>query len=290
MKLIYITKEFRIPETKPIIQRNACDRLTLDETIRLGSAASIIGHHFYNFDRFGAVDGSYEEFFDACKINNNDIHKGQIVERRARTFLFEFALYLDHYKTYISHSDLDKDAYLKLYEDLTHDAYDGNIEYRLMFCFRNAATHCTDIVTAKLEGEDNEYYEPLVYRDILLSNKKLKAKDKEDLKAWPAKTISLTAVFSKAHSLLKGIHEKLVLFEIDDSTKSDCEFVLDCYGKVCDIQSSSWAIEYPEKHLMESVDQFGNIIERITDVHRQRDIVWPQLVETANRILELYKE
>ena len=77
---------------------------------------------------------------------NRKLKLSHEAERLCRGFLYEFRTCHDHIETEIKRTYGKESELWKLYERLTHDAYDNHAEYGFTCHLRNCAQHCLSIV------------------------------------------------------------------------------------------------------------------------------------------------
>ena len=61
-------------------------------------------------------------------------------------FLFQLRKYLDNWETYLKREYQEKPEHLQAFTEATHKAYDGNIEYQIVYHLRNVDQHCGSII------------------------------------------------------------------------------------------------------------------------------------------------
>ena len=104
------------------------------DTEQLLTAIGRIEHHIYNMSRLDAVDVAYDEFYSYYKsLDGKDETLIPELERKLRSYILEFRIYLAHWEKYIAHHPRSAE-YQKLFKQLTNDAYANNDEYAIIKC------------------------------------------------------------------------------------------------------------------------------------------------------------
>lgn len=93
-----------------------------------------------NAYRIKAVTDAAQEYRNSlASLNSDNVEAMLTLDRRFRSYVIEFDMFLDYWKAYIAHHNRIDGSYderlikeyNKLFDDLTHKKYDGYIEYHL---------------------------------------------------------------------------------------------------------------------------------------------------------------
>lgn len=222
-----------------------CTLFTDEETKEISSAAIVMEKLFKNIERSIATEKAYHEFQDELRnLNSGDKYAIAEVDRRFRAYVMEFRMFLDHWKKYIS--DLKKTdknygfVYEKLYNDVTHEAYDTCEEYALAYYLRNYVVHAYDSIDSfHIDGYRNEVY---VSRDNLLrtdmpKHARLVIKKQPEL-------INLSVVAEKSLASLQKVQENLINYQINEDVAQAALKLLNAKKRIDEagIQSNLWML------------------------------------------------
>lgn len=205
----------------------------------------------------------FNELTDACAPQRiSQIIQHRRIERKARMFLSEFAVFTNHWDKRVKRQDGKNGLYANLLKKVVSEAYDSCEEY--MFCchLRNYALHGGDVVSRIHGYIDMPYVQPLANKDFLLKNySKWKAIDKTYL-SKQADYFDLLPIFEKSLDAVKNIHEHLMDFQLSEATIADCDKLINLHALAISINSNPgfWDI-------IEFYDKDGNscLISEISD-------------------------
>lgn len=131
--------------------------------------------------RLDAVDASYDEFYSYYKsLNGKDETLIPELERKLRSYILEFRIYLAHWEKYIAHHPRAKE-YQQLFKQLTNDAYANNDEYAMAYMLRNYVTHANDLIQGRFWSEDGKHFSIHCVKNVLLKDSLLNQKKGKSL-------------------------------------------------------------------------------------------------------------
>lgn len=141
-----------------------CDLFTEDEIFRIDVSAQVMKRLFKNLNRSSAARLAYKEFIsEADNIKSDNYDAIQQVDRRFRSFILEWNLYFEHWKTYINElndsvfTDEFVNGYKKLFKSLMQESY-KNKDFVIAHVIRNYIAHANDVVQrAHINSDGNEY-------------------------------------------------------------------------------------------------------------------------------------
>lgn len=211
---LYCITGYKTHEDAPIVNGHQAREMILeeakdfseDDVDRLMISIRRLKTTIENVYRINPVNEAAKEFKDTLYALNSDNIEGVLtLDRRFRSYTMEFDMFLDYWESYIAHhKKMDKDGnfyedieaiqnYKKLFDKLTHDAYDKHTEYQLIDLIRNQIAHVQSPVNHVHVGiNGNEAYSN---RDVLLKNCRSGKNKKKYLK-------SLTKIYNGQFHIL----------------------------------------------------------------------------------------
>lgn len=235
-------------------------------------------------NRLEAARETYQEFKTELEsLVSNDSFALATVDRRFRAYVFEWKLFLDHWKKYIDDGAQTKHwkdlsgaekyvaAYQKLYKDVTSATYDSCEEYVLATAIRNHVVHANNAVYSAQVGPDGNRV--FISRDALLSESNISASQRDGIRKQ-GEMIDLAAVAGKSLKAAETVMEELLNFQIDNEIAEAALTLLNANAKIVEagIKSDRWMIFKPgevqwEPSLTQSItmqrvkDEAGNPVE-----------------------------
>lgn len=111
--LHYCDKETDLQNGRKSLNWVKCEIFTTEEVQSISDAASVLERLFDNLNRLDAAKDAYQEFKAELEgLTSNDSFALATVDRRFRAYVFEWKLFLDHWKKYI-----DDGAQTKYWKD-----------------------------------------------------------------------------------------------------------------------------------------------------------------------------
>ena len=164
MLKLYCVTETRPRFGDPVIKGHQTGEMILYEAkdfspsnvTRLQTAITLLSPIVENVYRTNAVRESAQEYRETIEaLNSDNVEAIFKAERRFRSYVLEFDMFLDYWKSYIAHhkridgtSDDKLTAGYKVhFRNLTTNAYDNHVEYRLLDLIRNQTAHVQSPVT-----------------------------------------------------------------------------------------------------------------------------------------------
>lgn len=300
MEICYTDKVEMLPDGKKRFYWKKCDLFTPAEVEDIYSASVVIGRLFENLFRLDAARDAFREFEDDLKsLSSNDPFAIATVDRRLRSYLFEWRLFLDHWKKYIDDgaqtvywtdktgSDKYVKAYQKYYADVTRNAYESCPEYVLATAIRNHVAHAQNAINSNDIGPaGNRVY---ISRDALLKELKKGKTQEETIKRQP-ELIDLYVVAKKSLEAAEMVMDQLLDFQIDKEYISAAVMLLKAKAKIDEsgIVSDSWMIRKMGEIKLEQVQTVK--LHRVKDDKgnpvNDKPIELPLMVETTNVLIQ----
>ena len=218
-------------QTGEVILEEAKD-VPSNDVVCLQSAINRLNSLVVNVYRINAVKDSAQEFKDTLSsLNSDSVEVMLVADRRFRSYVLEFDMFLDYWETAIAHyKRIDMTAeepkvvseYKQLFDDLTHSAYDNHVEYQLLDLIRNQTAHVQSPVNRIHVGiNGNEAYSS---RDVLLKDCKSGENKKKILRSQPGE-IALSSIVDVTEKCLQDIHRYLIDFQIDELIMEDLKHI-----------------------------------------------------------------
>ena len=214
-------------QTGEVILEEAKD-VPSNDVVCLQSAINRLNSLVVNVYRINAVKDSAQEFKETLSsLNSDNVEAILVADRRFRSYVLEFDMFLDYWETAIAHyKRIGMNAedpqivadYKQLFDDLTHSAYDNHVEYQLLDLIRNQTAHVQSPVNRIHVGiNGNEAYSS---RDVLLKDCKSGENKKKILRSQPGE-IALSSIVDVTEKCLQDIHRGLIDFQIDELVMED---------------------------------------------------------------------
>lgn len=237
MKKLYCIIEDKINQNDPIINGRKPRELIIQESKdistqevqRLETAINRLSRIVEDAYRIFAVFEASKEYNETLKSLKSDNTQALLeLDRRFRSYALEFDMFLDYWQAIITHhkridgssNEEHTSGYKQLFENLTNNAYNNHIEYKLLDMIRNVTAHVQSPVNHIHIGlEGNEAY---ANRDVLLEKCKNGENKKNILRAQPEK-IKLTPIVNVTIKCLEEIHDGLIDYELDDLAIEECK-------------------------------------------------------------------
>lgn len=255
--LSYAENVTLLPNGHKQIKWAQCNLFSSDETEKISASAKILERLFDNLYRLNAAEDAFKEFeTELNSVCSNDPFAMATVDRRLRSYLFEWRLFLDHWKKYIddgaqtvywsdkTNSEKYIKAYQKLYKDVTTEAYDTCQEYVLATVIRNHVAHAENAINGNEVGlSGNTVY---ISRDVLLSSVNI-SKSARAVIEKQQKKINLYGVAKKSLEAAEKVMSQLMDFQIDEENVQAAYTLLKAHEKIesAGIDSDSWMISIP---------------------------------------------
>lgn len=224
--LHYCDRETSLPNGRKSLNWVKCEIFTSEEVQSISDAATVLERLFDNLNRLDGAKDAYQEFKTELEsLVSNDSFALATVDRRFRAYVFEWKLFLDHWKKYIddgaqtmhwkNQSGAEKyiTAYQELYKYVTSTIYDGCEEYVLATAIRNHVVHANNVVYGAHIGLDRN--KVFISRDTLLSESNISASQRDVIKKQD-ELIDLAVVAEKSLKAAETVMEELLNFQIDD--------------------------------------------------------------------------
>lgn len=282
--LHYCDREAELPNGRRSLNWKKCELFSDEEEKSISNAATILERLFDNLNRLDAAKDTYQEFkAELESLISNDQFAIATVDRRFRAYVFEWKLFLDHWKKYIDDGAQTKywkdqtgsesyiAAYQKLYKDVTSSTYDSCDEYVLTTAIRNHVVHANNAVYSAHIGPDGN--KVFISRDALLSESNISASQREVIEKQD-ELIDLAVVVEKSLDAAEKVMEELLNFQIDNENIEAALTLLNANNKITEagILSDRWIIFKPgevqwEPSLTQSVtlqrvkDEAGNPVD-----------------------------
>lgn len=205
--------------------------ISSDDVLRLKTAIDRLSGLVANVYRINAVNDSAQEYrASLVSLNSDNVEAMLTLDRRFRSYVTEFDMFLDYWEAYIAHHkriDGSSDGeliqeYKKLFDDLTHKNYDEHVEYQLLDMIRNQTAHVQSPVNHIHVGTGGN--EAFSCRDVLLSKCKSGENKKRILQNQPEE-IALSPIVNVTVNCLQDIHDGLIDFQIDDLVVEECKYI-----------------------------------------------------------------
>lgn len=224
------------------------------------SAVSILRTLQKNVDRIKCVETAYKGFLDLKESMREYTRIGQIkLEKEARSFFTEFNVFLNHWEKHISCHPRGEE-FRKLYDQLTHDAYDNSDDYAMATIIRNYAIHSADIINGTIWGKT--YYDVSIWKYELLKDNTIPPNKKEIISRQPTEFILLSSVMKGALDQLKKIQKALVRFTIDEETHNALNTIAETIKQIKRYGDKQWFIT-DDNGSLTKMDKDGRPVEYI---------------------------
>lgn len=141
-----------------------CNLFTDEELFRISFSVLIMERLFKNLSRSESVKLAYQEFVDEVKKpSGSSPYEVEEVDRRFRAFIFEWKLYTEHWKAYIS--DLNEsvwpDEFIAGYQDLFKTLMDTafqDSDFVIAHILRNYVSHANEAINnSHVDGKNNKF-------------------------------------------------------------------------------------------------------------------------------------
>lgn len=282
--LHYCDKETSLPNGRKSLNWVRCEIFTADEVRSISEAAAVLERLFDTLNRLDAAKDAYQEFKTELEsLVSNDSFALATVDRRFRAYVFEWKLFLDHWKKYIDDGAQTKywkdqsgaekyiAAYQTLYNDVTSATYDSCEEYVLATAIRNHVVHANNaLYGAHVAPDGNKVF---ISRDALLSESNISASQRTVIEKQD-EMIDLAVVAEKSLKAAEAVMKELLNFQIDNENTEAALSLINANAKIAEagIKSDRWMIFKPgevqwEPSLTQSVtmmrvkDEDGNPVE-----------------------------
>lgn len=222
-------------QTKQMILEEAQDFLPADVE-RLMTSINRLRGVIQNAYRIKAVEDAATEYHESLAALNSDNVEAQLtLDRKFRSYVVECDMFLDYWQAYIAHhkridNRADKELiqnYKKLFKRLTNMEYDNHVEYQLLDLIRNQTAHVQSPVNRIHIGMDGN--EAFSFRDALLRKCK-SGENKKDILKKQEEEIALSPIVNVTLQCLKVIHDRLMLFQLDDLVAEECKYISNFIG------------------------------------------------------------
>lgn len=177
-----------------------------------------------------SVSDALNELKEACQLTRTNLDlQHRKIERKAKAFLSDFYIFLEHWNTKAVRADREAHTdkvHDRRFKELQQDAKHNFPEYSFTYSLRNYAIHCDNIV-AQIHGEIGcGHIIPMASRDFLLSsNRDWKGNDKKFLRGQP-EYFDLIPIFEKACKAIQTIHYGMMDLLLSEQTISDCQVLM----------------------------------------------------------------
>lgn len=206
------------------------------ETLESASQAAGRIHVLLEDLAFGnSIKESLDELKEACQaIHENQDVQHRRIERKAKMFLSEFSILLNHWEKKAKRQGGDSAIF---FSELTHKAYDTCEEYGFTYNLRNYAIHGDNVVNRISFGFGNPYVLPMANRDYLLSNyKKWKSVEKAFM-GKQSEFFDLLPIFEKSYQVIQKIHLEMMDHQLTQQTILDCKTLITLHEKMIKINA-----------------------------------------------------
>ncbi|NLD30972.1 MAG: hypothetical protein GX662_01740 [Trichococcus flocculiformis] len=214
---------------------------------------------FQNLNRSIAAEKAFKEFKDEIqKPNSENPYDIAEVDRRFRAFIFEWKLFMEHWRNYIYNLDSAKHGmqyvkdYIKLYKDTKSEVYQ-EADFMVAHVIRNYISHANDAVDSSHIGGENKFW---IHKASLLRflddsiAKERNSRTKSNLQSQKLfivqcdEKIDLKTVTEKTMKCLERIQEPLMNYQIDRDIINSCKVLLDAKEKTDEmgIDADVWEI------------------------------------------------
>lgn len=295
-------QEAIFPENKRIYWKQ-CELFSEEECNAIGKAAKVLERLFDNLFRLNAAKDAYIEFQEELNnLRSNDPFVMATVDRRFRAFIFEWKMFLDHWKKYIDDGAQTKfwkcetedqvaeaqnyiKGYQQLYKDVTSTTYDSCEEYVLANAIRNHITHANNAVNSSHIGpEGNAVY---ISKRHLLTDSKISASQRIIVEKCDD-FIDLTVVAEKTLAATEHIMEELLNYQVDTDYIDASLILIQAHNKIIEtgITSNQWVIFNPEEPKWEPSKTQSIIAKRVKDEAGnpvdEKPIILPIMTQSVN--------
>ncbi len=238
-----------------------CTLFRDDELFRIGTAVLIMERLFKNLGRSEAVKEAYKEFFaETKKPSGGNPYEVETVDRRFRSFIFEWKLYTEHWKVYLF--DLKEsvwpDEFVVGYQDLYKKLMDKafkNSDFVIAHILRNYVSHANDAINySHVDGENNQFG---IYRASLESflqdsiektsnnRRKEKLRGQLNILKKQGEQIDLSIVADKAMAWMEKCEKTLLDYQVTEpQLLQACNILTQSKQRIdeADIQSNVWEL------------------------------------------------
>lgn len=300
MEIRYTEKVELLPDGKKQFFWNKCDLFTPAEVEDIYKASVVIERLFENLFRLDAARDAFREFENDLKaLSSNDPFAIATVDRRLRSYLFEWKLFLEHWKKYIDDgaqtvywtdktgSDKYVKAYQKYYTDVTNAAYDSCPEYVLATAIRNHVAHAQKAINSYDICPTGNYV--YISRDALLKGLRKGKTQEETIKRQPT-LIDLYVVAKKSLEAAEKVMGQLMDFQIDNEYVSAAIILLKAKSQIDEagIVSEHWMIRKMGEVRLEQAQTVQ--LQRVKDGKgnpvNDKPIELPLMVETVDMLYQ----
>ena len=207
------------------------EEVSFDDICRLKSALARLRFLVEDVYRINAVDDAAKEYRESLSgLNSDSVEARLTLDRRFRSYVIEFDMFLDYWRAYIAHykridgstSQRIIEDYKRLFDNLTHDNYDCHVEYQLLDLIRNQTAHVQSPVNHIHIGYNGA--EAFSCRDILLAKCKSGESKRRILQAQ-SDEIALGPIVDVTLQCLREIHGGLIDFQIDGLVTEECKYI-----------------------------------------------------------------
>ncbi len=213
-----------------------------------------------NVDRIKYVETAYKGFLNLKESMREYTQDGQIkLEIAARSFFTEFDVFLNHWEKRISCHPRKKE-FRKLYDQLTHEAFDSSEAYAMAVIIRNYAIHAAGIINGTIWG--NGYYDVSIWKQELMRDNTIPPNKKKVVARQSSEFILLQPIMESALEKLKEIQEILVGFLIDEETRNAANTVANEIKKIKEYGDKRWFFTNDEESSM-NIDDEGHPVKYI---------------------------
>ena len=211
-------------------------------------------------DRIKCVVIAYQEFLNLKESVKEYTRIDMIkMEMIARSFFVEFDVFLNHWEKRINRHP-KREELRKLFNNLTHDAYDSSDNYAMVTIIRNYAIHSAGIINGVIWGKP--YCDVSIWKHELMSDNNISSNKKKIINRQSSEFILLQPMMRGALDKLKQIHETLVKSIIDEETQAAMDVVGNEIKKIKEYGDKLWFFADDEGSLS-AIDENGKMIEFI---------------------------
>lgn len=252
--LHYCEAEAPLPNGHKSLKWKKCELFNTKEVQSISEAALVLEGFFENLSRLDAAREAYREFSKELDgMVSSDTFAIATVDRRFRAYVFEWKLFLDHWKKYIDDGAQTKHwkdqngaekyiaAYKKLYKDVTSSTYDSCEEYVLATAIRNHVVHANNAVYSAHVGSGRN--KVFISRNALLSETNISASQRNVIEKQD-EMIDLNVVAERGLKAAEMVMEELLNFQIDSDNAEAALTLLKANAKIVEagIKSDYWTI------------------------------------------------
>ena len=218
------------------------DTIEVTELESASAAAKRLGQLLEDLTFGDCAKTVLEEFYEACRLISAPyqlLHRR--IEQRAKAFLSEFSILLNHWEKKSTHEGAEKHG---LFKKLTHQSYDSCPEYGFVYNLRNHAVHGGTVVS-RIHGEIGcQYIQPLANRDRLLSDYRKWKPNEIDFLLQQPEYFDLYPIFQKAYSVIQSLHYYMMDAQLTTQTIADCDLLTALHHRMLSLNSEpgSWDI------------------------------------------------